>query len=263
MSFRLRSVKSWGFESSRFTKPVTSRSLHDQVMQPSCLGHFSDRRCNHRFRPYKLTFIPTCPSHQRVPGTGGIQASQPRLSPHPEPSQTPAHCRVSTNRVLKDKAAITTRKEGHEMEAQENISTFVWPRRHEFLLLEEISWRWGSLSKCHAHLGRAAFPAVGSFPFASLPVHPQPELRCFPSLWLSRPIRTFLKETASFAPKQEAMQGQLDFPIILLTSSVSATQASMSSHNVFPLSPSATRKAEKSDCWVPQTPLANGRIVAE
>lgn len=79
--------------------------------------------------------------------------------------------------MLKDKAAITTRKEGRETEAQENISAFVWPRRREFLLLEETSCRWCSVPKCHVHLGCAALPLVGSFPFASLPLLPQPELR--------------------------------------------------------------------------------------
>lgn len=84
---------------------------------------------------------------------------------------------MSTNRVLKDKAAITTRKEGRETEAQENTSAFVWPRRREFLLLEETSRTRCSVSKCHVQLGCAALPLVGSFPFASLPLLPQPELR--------------------------------------------------------------------------------------
>lgn len=51
----------------------------------------------------------------------------------------------------------------------------VWPRRHEFLLLEETRRRGCSTSQ--VHLGCAAVSVVGSFPFVCLLLYPQPEPR--------------------------------------------------------------------------------------
>ena len=48
---------------------------------------------------------------------------------------------------------------------------FVWPRRYEFLLLEETRQRLCSVSRCHICLGCAALPVAGSFLFASHCIH--------------------------------------------------------------------------------------------
>lgn len=91
-----------------------SKSIHDQVMSPSCLGDCRDWGCDPRLRPFKLSLV--------SPGTGGIHRgnSCARLSPEPNPSQEHG----STKPALEDKV-LSPPKRKEEMEAQEFLICLV------------------------------------------------------------------------------------------------------------------------------------------
>lgn len=102
-----------------------SKSIHNQVMSPSCLGDFRGCGCEPRLRPSKLGLIPAA-----SPGTGGSHLpcqAEPGAKPQPRAGGAQGvHWKIKCW------------KEGKEIEAQEFLICLVEETQ---IPAERRSWR--------------------------------------------------------------------------------------------------------------------------